>query len=67
MDLDWVKYSLQKTFGEQGGKSGYGQHRFYLMVICFQMDNGSMWKNAPFGRTDAEAEAPILWPPDVKS
>ena len=20
-----------------------------------------------FGRTDAEAEAPILWPPDVKS
>lgn len=22
---------------------------FYLMVICFQMDNGSMWKNAPFG------------------
>ena len=49
MDLDWVKYSLQKTFGEQGGKSGYGRHRFYLTVICFQMDNGSMWKNAPFG------------------
>ena len=21
----------------------------------------------PIGRTDAEAEAPILWPPDVKS
>ena len=23
--------------------------------------------NPEFGRTDAEAEAPILWPPDAKS
>lgn len=29
------------------------QVMFYLMVICFQMDNGSMWENPLFGKLDA--------------
>ena len=29
--------------------------------------NQSILKDIFFGRTDAQAEAPILWPPDVKS
>ena len=28
---------------------------------------GSLMKSAMCSRVDAEAEAPILWPPDVKS
>ena len=30
-----------------------------------QSKGNQLWKF--IGRTDAEAEAPILWPPDVKS
>ena len=43
----------------------------YLLLICFQMV--TVGKSIPLrelegiGKTDAEAETPILWPPDVKS
>ena len=34
------------------------------MLKCFAIPFSS---GPHFGRTDAEAEAPILWPPDAKS
>ena len=35
----------------------------------WELDNKKGWalKNGCFGRTDAEAEAAIFWPPDVKN
>ena len=36
--------------------------RFFLVVGAF-----AVYPLSDPGRTDAEAEAPILWPPDVKS
>jgi len=37
---------------------------------CKEIKPGNSKENQPqifIGRTDAEAEAPILWPPDVKN
>ena len=40
---------------------------------CMQEEEGTTkdemvgWHHHLIGRTDAEAEAPILWPPDAKS
>ena len=35
--------------------------------VCRDRGNSITWQVLQVGRTDAEAEAPILWPPDVKS
>ena len=40
------------------------------VLICKEIQPVNHKGNQPrifIGRTDAEAEAPILWPPDVKS
>ena len=42
--------------------------RRLLRVPCnARRSNQSILKEISIGRTDAEAEAPILWPPDVKN
>ena len=35
--------------------------------LCWARGNSITWQVLQVRRTDAEAEAPILWPPDVKS
>ena len=35
--------------------------------LCWDRGNSITWQVLQVRRTDAEAEAPILWPPDVKS
>ena len=42
---------LEKTLGQQGDQAGHSYRKSVLNIH---------W-------TDAEAEAPTLWPPDVKS
>ena len=39
----------------------------YLELDVEQQTGSKLGKKCVIGRTDAEAEAPILWPPDVKS
>ena len=67
--------------GEWDHKEGWGLKNwcFWIMVLDKTLDSPLDYKetkpvnlkgNQPWtfiGRTDAEAEAPILWPPDVKS
>ena len=57
----------------RGGNNG-NSDRIYIF-ICFILDYKEIKPVNPkenqswifIGRTDAEAEAPILWPPDAKS
>ena len=39
----------------------------YLELDMEQQTGSKLGKKYVIGRTDAEAEAPILWPPEVKS
>lgn len=49
------KMSTTKDIWETTGEiwKWTAQMMFYLMVICFQMDNGSMWENPLFRKLDA--------------
>ena len=41
---------------------------FYFVIAGMEIKPVNLKGNQPgIGRSDAEAEAPILWPPDVKS
>ena len=60
-------------------QDGRGGRQKYLLLICIQIESPLGCKEIKpivrkgnqfwifIGRTDAEAEAPILWPPDSKS
>ena len=60
-----------------GKNTGAGYHFFFQGIFLSQGSNSSLlhWQvdSLPLshvgspGRTDAEAESPILWPPDMKS
>ena len=38
-------------------------------LVCLKMENKLSFKHLPtfIERTDAEAETPVLWPPNVKN
>ena len=50
-------------------KGPYSQSDGFSSCHVWELDNKKGWalKNGCFGRTDAEAEAAIFWPPDVKN
>ena len=64
--------TIHSDFGAQEKKIC---HCFHFFPICHQVDSKEIKPvhpkgNQPWifiGRTDAEAEAPILWPPDVNN
>ena len=54
---------FERWFGCEGGILMNG-----ISVLIKETPESSLGINAIFfGRTDTEAEAPILWPPDAKS
>ena len=42
-------------------------HRHFYICIIYILYNINIYISIYTGRTDAEAEAPILWPPDANS
>ena len=65
------EHELEQTLGDgegQGSLACYSPWGCEQWDRIWQLNNNQ--RNQPWifiGRTDAEAEAPILWPPDVKS
>ena len=53
----------RKTWSGHVGHGMAQNENFILSVVGCSLQKS----NFKFGRTDAKAEAPILWPPDAKS
>ena len=67
------KHNLTKTDLTSGKKLGLPRWLSGKESACqcrrcgFSGSYIQIWVMCGFGRTDAEAEAPVLWPPDAKS
>ena len=68
--LNWTQGKVENTQGKSGKKTKIGSMSHEIPLDCREIQPVHPKRNQSWvfiGRTDVEAETPILWPPDRKN